>query len=334
MITNKWDPSYQYELNKVEKSWLIETSSDWDFNLRPNNFAGNVSFEDIHLKNETLVVHFDDNCLGFSHLSKEARDKMAAEFLTLAKAPAKKIIFVCHGAPPRKDRFNVESFFQKDLPLDDELFSEIKALIGERLVVVPSSACQKAWNFPNSIVIEPSFELLNFPFSINKTNRALIIHPSPPNDPHGSGYHYSALVSLDLPVDLYGRDSLNQFPCILPEFEAHDNKTSFHRWYMGLDLISQHNACLDLSDGDSSALSALTAMSCGIPVVGNGIWSGDLILHGVTGYSALNLLEVRNYLLFLIKNPEVSIRLGKRARRFVEEKRPFASFVKKWRSIL
>jgi len=334
MLTNLFDPIYQYELNKIDKFWILCKSIDWDYQARPNNFAGSVDFEDCELSKETLILHFDDNCLGLGHLSREAKDKMSAEFLNLAKSKFKKIIFVCHGAPPRKDRFNVQSFFQKDLPLDDELFTNIKTIIGDRLVVVPSVSCQKAWGFENSVVIEPSFELVNFPFSVNKINRSLIIHPAPPSDPHGSGYHYSALVSLDLPVDLYGQDSLNQFRSVLPNIQADENKTAYHFWYSGLDTISQYNACLDLQDGYPTSLSTLTSMSCGVPVVGNGIWNSDLILHGITGYSALNLLEVRNYLLFLIKNPEVSIRLGKRARRSVEEKRPFSTFVKKWRSIL
>jgi hypothetical protein len=334
MITNRLEPAYQYELNKVVDFWDIDSERLWDYNTYPYNFAGSVKLSEIDISKETLVLHFDDNCLGFSHLNPEDREKMAHQFLSLANAPFGRIIFVCHGSPPRQDRFNPESFFQKDLSLDEGTFQEIKKVVGERLVVLPSMQAQKAWGFEKSVVIEPSFELSNFPFSCNKVNRSIIIHPSPPNDPHGSGYHVSALVSLDLPVDLYGVDSLNQFKSVLPDFSASDNSSAMHRWYSGLDIISQYNACLDLQDGTCSALSTLTAMSCGVPVVGNGIWNSDLILHGVTGYSALNLLEVRNYLLFLMKNPEIAVRLGKRARRHVQEKRPFSTFVKKWRSIL
>lgn len=335
MLTNRWDLSYQYELNKVADFKEIEVpgSLPWDFNTRPCNHKGVVGFGEID-QSDLLVLHFDDNCLGPSHLSSDDRSKWSEVFRVLAKKSFKRTIFVCHGAPPRKDRFNPSSFFQKDLPLDEETLESIKGVVGNRIVVVPSESAKKAWGFENSIVIEPAMEEYNFPFHVQRINRAAIIHPAPTADPHGSGYHHSKVVSTGLPVDIYGVDSLNEFPSILPVIQASDNPTAYQRWYEGLDTIAKNNVCLDLQDANITAMSALTAMYCGVPVVGNGIWNGDLIKHGVTGYSSVDLHEIRNYLIFLLKNPEVSIRMGKQARRHVLQTRPFSQFVNKWRALL
>lgn len=335
MLTNRWDLAYQYELNKVADFKEIEVpgSLPWDFNIRPCNHKGIVRFSEIDIT-DSLVLHFDDNCLGPNHLSKEDRLKWSEVFRTLAKMPFQKTIFVCHGAPPRKDRFNPSSFFQKDLPLDDETLLDIKEIVGDRIVVVPSESAKKAWGFEKSVVIEPAMEEFNFPFQTQRINRGVIIHPAPTADPHGSGYHHSKVVSTSLPIDIYGVDSLNEFPSILPTVQSSDNPTAYQRWYEGLDLIAQSNVCLDLQDGSVTALSALTAMYCGVPVVGNGIWNSDLIKHGITGYSSVELHEIRNYLIFLLKNPEISIRMGKQARRHVIQTRPFSQFATKWKALL
>jgi hypothetical protein len=335
MLTNRWDLAYQYELNKVSDFKEIEVpgSLPWDLNVRPCNHRGVIKVEDIK-KDDSLVLHFDDNCLGPSHLTQEDRLKWSEVFRTLANFPFQKIIFVCHGAPPRKDRFNPNSFFQKDLPLDDETLGAIKDIVRDRVVVMPSKSAQKAWGFENSVVIEPAMEEFNFPFNIKKINRGIIIHPAPTADPHGSGYHHSKVVSTELPIDIYGNDSLNEFQSVLPPLLATDNSTAYQRWYDGLDIISESNVCLDLQDGSVSAMSCLTAMYCGVPVVGNGIWNSDLIKHGITGYSSVDLHEIRNYLIFLLKNPDISIRMGKQARKHALQTRPFSQFVKKWRELL
>lgn len=336
LLTNRWDVSYQYELNKVESFWELELpgSLPWDLNTRPCNNRGTVSLEEVSPEDHTLVLHFDDNCLGPSHLSEHEKNRWSGVFRTLSQAKFKKTIFVCHGSPPRIDRFNPNKFFEKNLPLDEKILDEIKSLIGDRIVVVHSEAAKKAWGFQNPLVIKPAMEAVHFPFSLQRMNRGLLIHPAPTADPHGSGYHHAKVVSMQLPLDLYGVDSLNEFPGILPKNQALDNNTAYDRWYSGLDVIAQRNVCLDLQDSSTSALSSLTSMMCGVPVVGNGIWNGDLIKHGVTGYASLDLHEVRNYLVFLLKNPEVSIRLGKQARRFLIETRPFEEFVAKWRVLL
>lgn len=336
LLTNRWDISYQYELNKVDDFWELELSGSlpWDLNSRPRNNKGTVSLAEVKPEDHILVLHFDDNCLGPSHLTSEEKAKWSDVFRGLSKANFKKTIFVCHGAPPRLDRFNPNKFFEKDLPLDEAVLSEIKEIVGDRTVVLPSEASKKAWGFTNTVVIEPAMEPIHFPFSSQRMNRGVIIHPAPTADPHGSGYHHSKVVSTQLPIDIYGVDSLNEFPSVLPPLLAFNEAESYERWYDGLDTVSQRNVCLDLQDGSVTSLSSLTAMMCGVPVVGNGVWNGDLIKHGITGYASVNLHEVRNYLVFLLKNPDISIRLGKQARSYISERRPFEQFVKKWRSLL
>lgn len=336
LVTNRWDVAYQYELNKAEDFWELEVPGAlaWDLNTRPCNHKGVVNLADLNSESHTLILHFDDNCLGPSHLSNEDKQKWSAVFRTLSQAKFKKTVFVCHGSPPRLDRFNPQKFFEKNLPLDEGVLAEIKALVGDRTVVLPSESAKKAWGFPNSEVILPAMQDIHFPFSLQRMNRGLLIHPAPTADPHGSGYHHSKVVSTQLPIDIYGTDSLNEFPSVLPQLQATDNLTAYERWYEGLNTISQRSVCLDLQDGSPTAMSALTAMMCGVPVVGNGVWNGDLLKHGITGYSSLDLHEIRNYLVFLLKNPEISIRLGKQARQMLVDKRPFSTFVKKWRALL
>lgn len=336
LVTNRWDLAYQYELNKVAEFWelTLPGSLSWDYNTRPCNQKGVVGLDQIDLHKDTLVLHFDDNCLGPSHLGKEEKENWSEVFRALSELPFSKTVFVCHGAPPRQDRFNPSKFFEKELPLDEEALYQIRNIVGDRIVVMPSEVAKASWGFQKSIVIEPSMEPIHFPFSLQRVNRGLIIHPAPTADPHGSGYHNLKVVSTQLPVDLYGVDSLNEFPSIVPQTTATNNSEAYHRWYQSLDLIAQRNFCLDLQDANTASLSTLTAMLCGLPVIGNGIWNGDLIRQGVTGYASIDLHEIRNYIVFLLKNPDISLRLGKQARRYALDKRPFDGFAKKWRGVL
>ena len=82
---------------------------------------------------------------------------------------------------------------------------------------------------------------------------------------------------------------------------------------------------------ETFGLVALDVQSCGVPVVamaGYGFF--ETVKHGVTGYLGRNYDEIKKYIILLLKDEELNIRLGRQAKEFVEKTFLPEVIVKQW----
>ncbi|MBQ6971978.1 MAG: glycosyltransferase family 4 protein [Synergistaceae bacterium] len=82
---------------------------------------------------------------------------------------------------------------------------------------------------------------------------------------------------------------------------------------------------------ETFGMSALDAEACGVPVVSRA-YGGlfETVRHGGTGYLGRNPEEIRRYIIMLLKDRELNVRLGRQAKEFAEKSFLPEVIVKKW----
>lgn len=82
---------------------------------------------------------------------------------------------------------------------------------------------------------------------------------------------------------------------------------------------------------ETLGMSALDMEACGVPVVTravNGLF--DVVKHGVTGFLGKNDREIKQYIIRLLKDRELNLKLGRQAKEFVESTFLPEYLVKQW----
>ena len=82
---------------------------------------------------------------------------------------------------------------------------------------------------------------------------------------------------------------------------------------------------------ETFCISALDAQACGVPVVTraiNGLF--ETVKHGVTGYLGRNPEEIKNYIILLLKDKQLNIKLGRQAKDFAGKSFLPEVIVKQW----
>ena len=109
--------------------------------------------------------------------------------------------------------------------------------------------------------------------------------------------------------------------------------------------ISAENACsnektespkvgLNTSIASPIPTTLLEAMSCGCAIVSTATCMiPEIIEHGVNGYCSNDVGELRSFLDELLNNEELCERLGRAARKTVEDSLSLGSFVDRWNDI-
>ncbi len=82
---------------------------------------------------------------------------------------------------------------------------------------------------------------------------------------------------------------------------------------------------------ETFGISALDAEACGVPVVTRAI-NGllETVRHGETGFLGRNPEEIKKYIILLLKDKELNIRLGRKAKEFAEKSFLPEAIVKQW----
>ena len=82
---------------------------------------------------------------------------------------------------------------------------------------------------------------------------------------------------------------------------------------------------------ETFGLVALDAEVCGVPVVARANYGlFDTVRHGETGYLGRNPEEIKRYIIMLLKDRELNVRLGRQAKEFTEKSFLPEVIVKKW----
>jgi glycosyltransferase involved in cell wall biosynthesis len=103
------------------------------------------------------------------------------------------------------------------------------------------------------------------------------------------------------------------------------------------ELIKEYNESLiflNTSQFSPIPMSLLESMACGcVPISTATCMIPSIIEHGRNGLLSNNPLELRQYCLDLLKNPQLARKLGREARQTILDKFPLNKFVENWNNL-
>lgn len=291
-----WHTGHDYELVKMPVDFWIasDTHRVWASSQRP--VPKNVRFvtSDVLSQVDLLILHVDQWTL-------HELDKLTV-FRRGMRLDVPKVI-INHGC-------NM---------VDGCGSEEMRALVGDELVICNSSTAEALWGLKNSVYIHHGMSPEEWP----QTNygRQNIVVTQPASQLHSAYRNNHAIYEFEaksgIRIDWIGRDYF------------FDEFTKYRAF------LSKSSIYFNPSFASPNPRARTEAMLCGlVPVTTNAHGENRYIQNGVNGYCGNDLEELFECLAELKKDPRKCMRMGLAARETAREQFNSSVFLGRWREVL
>lgn len=107
------------------------------------------------------------------------------------------------------------------------------------------------------------------------------------------------------------------------------DRVSTNRYYTYLNVLGSHTGYVNVIKNNYSVYEA---MLLGLPVVS--VKTDPAFKHGVCGLFSDDPYELRSYLKHLIEHPDIALKMGANAKRYLEHRFANSQFHKEWKKVL
>ena len=136
------------------------------------------------------------------------------------------------------------------------------------------------------------------------------------------GFNLWKQLAKDLPTLVKGKSANNAFS------RPAENKEDLRTYYQGASLF------LNTSLHSPIPTVMLEAMACGCPVVSTETCMiPEVVEHGVNGFMSNDPEELRTYCIKLLQDKDLATKMGKAARKTIEEKYSLSQFINNWNNL-
>jgi len=319
VLTYRWHVPHQYELWKlpIDVTMVTETGSvisdHWDYGQRPLPANARLcALGDINPRDYDLaILHFDENVLAPENTNGIIGAEWGAAFKLFCEQFDLPKVGICHGTPQFRGQYNID-YAGADLmqPIETER-QRLVDYLGDIHVVCNSYQAQAEWRFRRSSVIWHGFDPAEFPPATYERGILSPLGPLVLSRPHYRGYflyrqvfegHYDQLHPETLHVpEPQPPHAGNAYA--LAKFRSYVNELRRYSVYFNPTLRSP----MPRARGEP--------MMCGLVTVSARNHDVDrFIENGVDGFYAEDADELRSQLYFLVRNPDVTRRVGAASR--------------------
>jgi glycosyltransferase involved in cell wall biosynthesis len=320
ILTYRWHCPHQYELYKLPHHFTlvvgldIGLTNEWEYEQRP--FPGNAEFK--HIKDidcadyDLAILHFDENVLAHQNTNGIIGANWGANFRWFCENVALPKVAICHGTPQFHSQFS-----QKYIPCDqietiEESRRQLVDYVDDMLIICNSYQAQREWGFQNSKVIWQGFDPTEFPPALYEKG-ILTLGKSMQERPHYRGYFLYQDVFKGV-ADEYLPQGHN-----VPKPTAYLNqRTNLYAWSKFrnyVDSVRAYSIYFNPTWRSPMPRARGEAMMCGlVPVSAHNHDVDMFIKNGINGYYSNDPAELRDYMLFLLKNPDACRKTGYEAR--------------------
>lgn len=321
ILTYRWHVPHQYELYKLPFEFTLVTGTGtrmcdaWEFGQRP--MPANARFvpaDKIDPRDYDLaILHFDENVLAPENTNGVIGPEWGSAFKWLHAQPGLPKIAVCHGTPQFYGQYDI-GYSKPDLmqPIEAER-QRLVDYLGDIPVVVNSHQAQREWGFRNSRVIWHGFDPAEFPPATYERGILSPLGPLVMSRPHYRGYFlYKAVFSADFPEQFRPETLKVPEPHVLYSSNAY--AAAKYRNYV--DEIRRYTVYFNPTLRSPMPRARGEPMMCGVVTVSARNHDVDMFVeNGVNGFHSNDPGELREALLFLMRNPEAARRIGEAGRR-------------------
>jgi len=320
ILSYRWHVAHQYELYKLPSIVTLvddletRVTRAWDFGQRP--LPENVVFRPwraIDVKQFDLaILHFDENVLAPENTHGALGPDWGAAFRFLMENVRLPKIAICHGTPQFHGQYDFNYKGEDLLQVIEATRRQLVAYLGDTVVVCNSHQAAEEWGFERSKVIWHGFDPQEFPVALYQRGILSPLGPAVMSRPHYRGYF------------LY-REVFDSFP---PEFAPStlSVREPWH-WRFGnsyarakfknyVDEIRRYSVYFNPTMRSPMPRARGEAMMCGLVTVNAHNHDVDcFIRNSVNGFYSNDVRELREYLLYLMRNPDVARRVGAEGRK-------------------
>ena len=339
VLTYPWHIAHQYELYKLPYEFTLITdlgtwrATGWNLQQRP--IPDNVSFKSIREINfnefDLAILHFDENVLSPENanglISKDWGDtfKFFQDEIQLPK------VAVCHGTPQFFGQYNIKYKKYNLLQVIEEERQKLVNYLGNTLVINNSYQAQKEWNFTKSKVIWHGFDPTELPPCTYAKGILTPFGHAVTSRPHYRGYAIYTKVFEDFPSEHSPFVLSVREPNIL--LQGNEYAQVIFRNYV--NNIRQYSIYFNPTIRSPMPRSRGEAMMCGLVTVSLKNHDVDLFIkNGVSGFYSEDILELRDFLLYLMKNPEETRKIGQRGREIAMDIFNHDLYLKAWQETI
>jgi|GEM_PF-1294477 GT2 family glycosyltransferase len=342
ILTYRWHPAHQYEIYKTghqfdllraESVWLTPFTAYWEYSHRP--MPGNSAFvrhESIDFRDYDLaLLHFDENVLDWQNTNGVIDQHWGASFrFFMDEVPLPKVA-VCHGTPQFRGMYNIdycETDLMEEIP---DTRQRLVDYLRDTLVICNSYQAQREWKFRNSRVIWHGFDPTEFP-EANRNKGILTLGKAMRERPHYRGFFFYENAMEGFPIEHLPQPLKVQEPSF-PHC-GFGNEYAQIKFRNYVDAIREYSIYFNPTLRSPMPRSRGEAMMCGLATVNAKNHDVDLFINnGVNGFYALDPLDAREQLLFLVNNPVACTRIGKESRKTAIDLFNHDRFVESWQTV-
>lgn len=322
ILTYRWHCPHQFELYKLGHEIHLVGDLDtgftreWNYEERPMpENARFVSWKETKKNNYDLaILHFDENVLSYENCNGVIGPDWGANFQFFMKNVDIPKVAICHGTPQFYGQYRAEVSPDKVMKVIEKARQKLVDYVGDMKIICNSYQAHKEWGFKNSRVIWQGFDPAEFPLTTYKKG-ILTMGKSMKERPHYRGHIlYEKVIN-----DLFPKEFMPDGPKVAPPsplYDRYSNDYARAKYRNYIDNIRDYSVYFNPTLRSPMPRSRGEAMMCGLATVSANNHDVELFIkNGVNGFYSNDPDELREYLLFLMKNPSFAKQIGAEARR-------------------
>ncbi|MEC5385613.1 glycosyltransferase [Uliginosibacterium sp. H3] len=320
ILTYRWHVPHQYELYKSGHDFFLVRGAgtamcdQWEYGHRP--LPLNAQFIDHDAVQESefdlALLHFDENVLAYENTNDKIGPEWGATFRWFVDNIKLPKVAICHGTPQFHGQYT-PGYDKPDLmnviePARVALVEYVKDIE----IVCNSYQAKREWGFHKSRVIWHGFDPVEF---LPSTYGKGILSPLGPlvvSRPHYRGYYVYQQVFSDFP-DEFRPETLMVAD---PDIDYVNNVFAVAKYKNYVNQIRQYSVYFNPTLRSPMPRARCEPMMCGVVTVNANNHDVDLFIkNGVNGFYSNEPAELREQLLYLMRNPEATRKIGAEARK-------------------
>lgn len=320
ILSYRWHCPHQYELYKLPHHFTLAVGigvglpNKWEYEQRP--FPINAEFK--HIKDidpndyDLAILHFDENVLAFQNTNGVSGSSWGQSFRWFCENIQLPKVAICHGTPQFHGQFTQKYIPHDQIKTIEESRKQLVDYVDDMLIICNSHQAKREWGFRNSKVIWHGFDPAEFPPALYEKG-ILTLGKSMSERPHYRGY----FLYQDVFKNVVG-EYLPQGHSV-PKPDAYSNmNTNMYAWSKFrnyVDSIRAYSVYFNPTWRSPMPRARGEAMMCGlVPVSANNHDVDMFVKNGVNGFYSNDGDELREYMLFLLKNRNACRKIGHEAR--------------------
>jgi glycosyltransferase involved in cell wall biosynthesis len=319
VLTYRWHVSHQYELYKLPFDFTLVTglgspmTDTWDLGIRP--MPPNVRFvsgDKIDPADyDFAILHFDENVLAPENTNGVIGPDWGRAFKWFVEHTDLPKVAVCHGTPQFYGQYNINYNGPDLLKVIEPERLRLVEYLGDIPVVLNSHQAQREWQFTNSSVIWHGFDPTEFPSATYERGILSPLGPLVLSRPHYRGYFLYKKVFENFPDDLMPETLRVPEPHVL--YSGNTYALAKYRNYV--DEIRRYSVYFNPTQRSPMPRARGEPMMCGVVTVSAHNHDVDMFIkNGVNGFYSNDADELRDVLIYLMRNPEAVRRIGAEGR--------------------